>query len=285
MPAKIPSEQFLNKRFNKFTIIEDLGFSIRLRKRYVKAVCDCGVLKELPLTMLLTNRVKSCGCRQRIPFVNYVGERFGILVVVEELMRVRRDRCFLVQCDCGNRTYAGYDSLMNGKESCGCLNKAKNGSHFVTHGLTRHPLYSTWCNIKCRCTNPNTDSYKDYGGRGITICEEWKNDFKKFYDWCIESGWQRHLSVDRIDNDGHYEPSNCRITTLEVQSRNKRNNIWIEYQGERLVVTDWCKRLGINETTVYNRIINGMNPVDALTKEVRPNNFHINKIKKISSRS
>lgn len=280
MPAKIPSDQFMNKKYNCFTIIEDLGFSIKLRKRYVKAVCDCGVLRELPLTMLMTKRIKSCGCRQRVNFVNYVGERFGMLIVVEELMRVRRDRCFLIQCDCGNRTYASLDSLQQGRCSCGCLYKAKRGISSTTHGLSKHSLYSTWGNIKSRCRNPKVDSYPDYGGRGINICDDWYKNFMSFYNWCIENGWEEGLSVDRKDNDGSYEPHNCRIGDSDIQNRNKRNNVWIDYMGERLVVIDWCKRLGINETTVYNRIINGMEPLEALTKEIKPNNFHINKTKK-----
>ena len=93
----------------------------------------------------------------------------------------------------------------------------------MRHGLTGHPLYSRWNNMKSRCHNPNNPSYKDYGARGITVCDEWRNDFKAFYDWSMANGYQDDLTIDRTDNDRGYSPDNCRWVTMEVQCTNRRD--------------------------------------------------------------
>ena len=106
--------------------------------------------------------------------------------------------------------------------SCGCYNKIKVSESTKKHGLFRTRLYTIWINMKMRVLNPKNKRYNDYGGRGITICEEWKNDFMPFYNWAMENGYSDELSIDRIDNDRNYEPSNCRWATQSVQSRNQR---------------------------------------------------------------
>lgn len=279
MPALIPFDTYRGKKFGMLTIIEDLGLSTLTRKRKVVALCDCGIYKEYHLMNIKKNINPNCGCYDIKHKEEFVGRKFGILTVLEELMSVNRQRMMLVRCACGNKTSMSISSLNSGTQSCGCIGRLKHGDRMRTHGLSKHDLYGTWGNIKSRCINPNLESYEDYGKRGICVCDEWLNDFMSFYNWCMENGWQKGLSIDRIDNDGHYEPSNCRIGDFEIQSRNKRNNVWIEYQGERLVVTDWCKKLGLKETTVYCRILNGMDPVEALTKEVKLNNFQSKKLR------
>ena len=112
--------------------------------------------------------------------------------------------------------------LKSGKiKSCGCLNKQGNPKH----GLRYTRLYRIWINMKTRCYNKNTNRYKDYGARGITICNEWRNDFMSFYNWSMNNGYDENLTIDRINNDKNYEPSNCRWITVKEQNRNKRNNI------------------------------------------------------------
>jgi hypothetical protein len=106
--------------------------------------------------------------------------------------------------------------------SCGCYNKIKVSESTKKHGLFRTRLYNIWTNMKMRVYNPQHTNYKDYGGRGITICDEWKNDFMSFYNWAMSNGYSDELSIDRIDNNGNYEPNNCRWTTKTIQSRNQR---------------------------------------------------------------
>ena len=126
---------------------------------------------------------------------------------------------------CGNEFKAQVQHINSGAtKSCGCYQKRRASETQKTHGLGYTRLYTIWRNIKGRTLNPNHTYFHDYGGRGITICEEWKNDFVPFYNWAIENGYEENkgLSIDRIDNDGNYEPHNCRWATQTMQSRNQR---------------------------------------------------------------
>ena len=138
----------------------------------------------------------------------------------------RKHRYGLYKCGfCGTRFKANTNDINRGDtKSCGCYNKRRASETHKTHGLGYTRLYNIWSKLKGRVLNPKYKNYNDYGGRGITICDEWKNDFKSFYDWSILNGYEENksLSIDRIDNDGNYEPSNCRWTTKTIQSRNQR---------------------------------------------------------------
>ena len=124
---------------------------------------------------------------------------------------------------CGNEFKAQVQHINRGATiSCGCYNKRIASETHKTHGLTETRLYRVWVNIKYRVSNYNNKRYKDYVGRGITICEEWKNDFMSFYDWAMKNEYSDELSIDRIDNDGNYCPENCRWTTSTIQNRNQR---------------------------------------------------------------
>ena len=125
---------------------------------------------------------------------------------------------------CGNEFKAQVKHINRGATiSCGCYNKRIASETHKTHGLTETRLYRVWVNIKYRVSNYNNNNrYKDYVGRGITICEEWKNDFMSFYDWAMKNEYSDELSIDRIDNDGNYCPENCRWTTSTIQNRNQR---------------------------------------------------------------
>lgn len=112
------------------------------------------------------------------------------------------------------------------------------------HGLSKHPLNAVWCGIKERCTNPNADNYKWYGGDGITICPEWM-EFMPFYEWAIANGWRHGLTVDRIDGTKGYSPENCRLITIQDQCRNRRSNVVIVVDGERHLQCEWEELLGL----------------------------------------
>lgn len=178
-----------------------------------------------------------------------IGKKFGLLkplwlvdakpVIYSNGAKYTKKHYFC-ECECGNVVIYEARSLKRGRcPSCGCLRGCINR----THGNTKTRLYSIWCNIKTRCCNKRTPKYKNYGGRGITICEEWQKSFQAFYDWAILNGYKDSLSIDRINNNKGYCPQNCRWTDAKTQSRNRTdNNKFLD-----ICLTDWaeilcCKR-------------------------------------------
>ena len=123
--------------------------------------------------------------------------------------------------------------------------------------------------MKSRCYNPNNKSYKNYGARGIKVCDEWLTDSRKFVEWSLVSGWKKGLTLDRIDVNGNYEPNNCRWTSYEVQNNNRRNTVYITFNNQSKPVTQWAKELSISATTLRNRIKNGWSAKAALTTPVK----------------
>ena len=150
-----------------------------------------------------------------------------------------RKRFGIYKCGfCGTNFKANTNDINRGDtKSCGCLKSQRIREANTKHNLTYTRLYEIWRNIKTRTLNPNFKQYNDYGGRGITICEEWKNDFMPFYNWAMLNGYSDELSIDRIDNNGNYCPENCRWTTQTIQTRNQRiyKNNTSGYKGVCLV--------------------------------------------------
>lgn len=183
--------------------------------------------------------------------IDLKGQRFGRLVVIEEAERTGRKTYWLCKCDCGSFVKVPTASLNNGHtKSCGCLQRSK----VTIHGKKNTKLYKVWNSMKGRCFNTNHRAYKNYGGRGITVCDEWKDDFLCFYNWSMANGYQEGLSIDRENNDGNYEPSNCRWTTSKVQRNNSRQNRYIEFEGESHTIAEWAEIKGINRLTLWDRI-------------------------------
>lgn len=131
-------------------------------------------------------------------------------------------------------------------------------------------LRGVWTNMRQRCLNPKNRQYKNYGGRGITICDEWINDYSSFRDWALRSGYKQGLTIDRINNDEGYSPENCRWATYKEQSRNTRNNRIITINGETKCLIEWAETLGISYQLVQGRLRNGWPVEKALTEPLRP---------------
>lgn len=163
-------------------------------------------------------------------YKDLTGQRFGMLTVTGRcgLDASRKNALWFCECDCGDGTITSTSHLKSGHtKSCGCQNgvsKNNIATRFKpTHGLSGTRLYSIWHHMKQRCNNPKATKYHLYGGRGIAVCEVWDQDFLPFYDWAIANGYRDDLTIDRVDCDGNYEPSNCRWATVVEQNRNRRN--------------------------------------------------------------
>lgn len=187
-------------------------------------------------------------------------------------------RCSFVKCicECGSTKEYKMSSLKSGNtKSCGCFKRYRISQTHKKHGLKQHPIYLNWSNIKQRCFNKNNKNYNRYGGRGITICDEWKNNFKKFYDWAIDNGWKKGLEIDRIDNDGNYEPNNCKFSTRLEQNNNKNNNIQLKIFNESKNITEWSKdsRCKVKYRTFVARIKKGWDLEKALIHPKCKNQF------------
>lgn len=193
--------------------------------------------------------------------IEMTGKKFGRLVVIKEAMERSKDRrvCWVCKCDCGNEITVDGKSLRNGNtKSCGCLQKEAVGLINKKHGLRNTRLYNIYVNMRRRCEDPKRKAYPRYGGRGIRICDEWKNDFPAFYDWAITNGYKDDLQIDRIDNDGNYEPSNCRWVTPKKNNNNRRNNTIIAIDGEEHSIAEWERIYGLKRYRLNKAIDRGV---------------------------
>lgn len=200
-------------------------------------------------------------------FEDLTGQKFGRLTVAEYKGSDNgHGAVWECDCSCGAAKIVRARHLKSGAvQSCGCLNKEKTSERASTHGMTNTRLYHIWKQMRHRCYKPYASNYARYGGRGITVCEEWKNDFQAFYDWSMANGYSDDLSIDRIDANGNYEPSNCRWIGLDLQANNKRNNHYLTYKGRTQTVAEWSKEVGIKYATLWQRISDGWSVEEALT--------------------
>jgi hypothetical protein len=184
----------------------------------------------------------------------------------------RGPKYLLCRCSCGAEKSVREDHLRTGRTlSCGCLRRlvshtrAKSGVMALAnmkHGMCRSRVYSIWCGMHQRCRNPNHRAYKDYGGRGIYVCERWQ----RFENFLADMGEPPDgMTIDRINNDGPYEPGNCQWATRQEQSLNKRDNVWITVNGETKTVTNWSRQLGLGHSTVSERLLRGVATADAVS--------------------
>lgn len=201
------------------------------------------------------------------------GQKFNRLVAIEPHSKNKWGNVvWKCKCECGNEHLAAEGKLKQGKvKSCGCLAKELHIKQLETHGLTtggKPRTFIIWNGMKYRCLNPKSDSYQSYGGRGIKICEEWLN-FEKFHDWAINNGYSDELSLDRIDNDKNYEPSNCKWVTPSENYKKQRNARYITIENITLNVNDWCKYLKISKPTAYKYLnVNNETFIEKFTPKV-----------------
>ena len=201
------------------------------------------------------------------------GKKFGKLEVIGVHDTVGRKTYYVCQCDCGNVKVVRSDSLISGAtKSCGCIKKEQGKTNLTAnhrHKMSGTRIYETWQDMKRRCYNKQNARYDRYGGRGIKVCEEWLNDFQSFYDWAINNGYSDDLTIDRIDNDGNYEPSNCRWSTVKEQCNNRSSNINITIGNATKSLMSWCEIFNVDYKKVHARYHrNGYESIDRLFNDI-----------------
>lgn len=197
--------------------------------------------------------------------VEMTGRKIGLWTV----LRYAGKKLWECRCDCGTvRNVLGASLRSEVSTSCGCLRMDHMRTATVTHGMYRESIYKRWVQMIQRCHNPNCDAFESYGGRGITVCERWRNSFENFFADVGQPPSPRH-SLDRFpNNDGNYEPGNVRWATPREQLLNRRNNRRFEVRGESLTLSELCDKYGQNEATAEKRLRLGWNIKDALFTKV-----------------
>lgn len=279
-------EDLTNRKFGKLLVLKDTKTKNKHRAEIWKCKCDCGNIVLKSSEYLKTTKRPYCGkCKldkvRSYNFKDLTNQKFNNLLVLE-LYSTDKSTIWKCQCDCGNITYVAGGHLKDGHtKSCGCLKGEIRNGHFFQglsgeknpsykHGLTHTKLYETWSNMKTRCYNQKGRRYKDYGGRKIKVCEEWKNDFISFYNWAIANGYKENLTLDRINVNGNYEPSNCRWVDWKKQQNNRRNNFIIEYNKTKHTLQEWSEILPINisSSILRYRILSGWSIEEAFSTPV-----------------
>lgn len=185
-------------------------------------------------------------------FIDLTGQKFGRLTVIKRAENIGRYSAWLCKCDCGKEKIINGNSLKSGlTRSCGCISRGRQGKHCVD--LIRTKLYGVWRSMKSRCSNPKVPVFKNYGGRGISVCDEWVNDFEAFHSWAFSSGYTEKLTIERIDNNKGYSPDNCRWATPKEQTRNRRKTLIVN--GKTL--GEWVEILDVEYNTLLYRYNKG----------------------------
>jgi hypothetical protein len=187
------------------------------------------------------------------------GLKFGRLTVLEITnIKLGCNYKWKCQCDCGTIRIIAGGSLTRGMtKSCGCLNKENARNLLLRHGLYYDPIYRVFKSMRSRCYNPNDDSYKNYGIRNITVCNEWLTDPTLFIKWALENGYKKGLTIDRIDNNKGYSPDNCKWSTLIEQVGNRRNTLYVLYNNNKITLAEAARITGINYYTLKQRMKKG----------------------------
>lgn len=176
------------------------------------------------------------------------GKRYGMLTVVEYDGKGR----WTVKCDCGKIKHMLTRNFKYGQnKGCGC----QQSKSAITHGKSKERIYKIWEAMKARCQNPNNKYYFNYGGRGIIVCEEWQR-FEDFYKWAISNGYNDNLTIERINSNGNYEPSNCCWEDRKRQANNTRRNVYVEFAGNKKTIAEWADTLNIDYNTLKWRLKN-----------------------------
>lgn len=209
--------------------------------------------------------------------LDLAGEVFGRLTCIESAGSKNGERLWKCKCECGMFTIVSTASLRSGNtKSCGCVRREALIKRNKVHGLStvngkKTRLYNIWVRMKQRCYDKNASDYYRYGGKGVKVCDEWKNNYENFHNWAMNNGYDDTLTIERKDFRGDYNPANCTWIPIEKQARNKKTNHFIEYKGKRKTLAEWSELTNINSSTIRQRLNLGWTVEKALTTPVRRN--------------
>ena len=263
----------IGEKFGKLTVIDKAPERKHENSRPTKmwlCRCDCGNTIICSRQALTSGEKKDCGCVKEGKYL--IGKRYGKLVIQKVIRENGKEARVECLCDCGDITTPLLSRVLNNKvHSCGCYRSEKSAQVNTKHGMSDTRLYKVWIGIKKRCYNKNDKAYKDYGERGIKICDEWMGEhgFENFYKWATENGYDKNApfgecTIDRIDVNGNYEPSNCRFVDMKTQLQNQRKTVKITIDGEELTASEISEKYGIQSCTVRHRIKSGINEKEKL---------------------
>lgn len=243
----------------------------------ILCLCDCGKEHSAVPSELRTGHIKSCGCYRsdvaKEDTMKMVGNKFGRLQVIsivsaKSIGKKRTDAFANCICDCGSQIYVRCYNLRTGEtKSCGCYQQTKFSISLTKHGESKTRLYRVWHGMLTRCLS-NGPYHDRYRGRGITVCSEWKS-YVNFRDWAIGNGYEDGLSIERVNNDGNYEPNNCKWIPLSDQAKNTGRTVRLTVDGETRSLSEWSRVSGISKNTIHYRVfVKNMDPRLALTTPV-----------------
>ena len=223
-----------------------------IRKGSWLCKCDCGNQVIVNTYKLVHRKSLSCGCLHKAlntknqPHKDITGQKFNMLTAI----KYAGNQKWLFLCECGNCKEIKTSAVTNGlTKSCGCIHHTNPKKYTKKERLKR-----IYLGIKSRCYNPNTRDRKSYYDRNIIMCNEWLEDYKNFKRWAMANGYKDDLTIDRIDVNGDYEPSNCRWITREKQALNKTNSRIIEWKGNKKTISEWCLEMNIKKSTLLQRL-------------------------------
>jgi hypothetical protein len=269
------------QRFGNLVVVAMVRGKQGDSRMYCKCRCQCGKsILVLPCRLRDGTR-KTCGCFKHPgkPFDNLTGKRFGRLLVIRRIGRPDRpgqSTIWECRCDCGVVRQLPATYLKQGQtKSCGCLRQEMYGRQSRTHGGSGTPEYCSWCKMLRRCYNPTDRSFGNYGKRGISVCDRWRGKTDGFVNFISDMGKKpsRRHTLDRINNDGNYDPSNCRWATPAMQSRNRRCVILHKADGLTMCAAEWASRLGVSASDLCRIIKFGFTmqeAADRLRQRSRP---------------
>ncbi len=258
MPIFIMAYNIENKKFGKLTAIKKVG---RTGSNNIwECKCDCGNTTTGTVTSLMLGNKKSCGCFRKDLFEKtkeiFIGNKYGNILVTEEIEMENGRRTVIGMCECGVIKKYRASHLKYGKTiSCGCYPEKNRAALSTKHGLSSNPLYFVWASMMDRCYNEKFQDYRNYGGRGISVCERWHNVTNFVAD--VTNGYKKGLQLDRVENNGNYCPENFRWATRKENNRNKRTNRMITVNGVTKSMAEWVEETGVKYTTMSGFVSKG----------------------------
>lgn len=262
----------MGMKFGKLTVIRKAEDYVSPKGKHESkwlCKCECGNEKSVRQSDLHSRRTQSCGkCKSALnkteqkklygKFLDITNQKFGKLTALYRVgQNNKHHSIWHCKCECGKEKDILIDSLRSGRtKSCGCLVKQKTTERNTIHGFSKTRIYKEWKAMKERCYRMTHQYYNYYGGKGIEVCEEWKNSFKNFYEWAINNGYQDDLTLDRMDNNKDYMPNNCKWSTQIEQANNRTNNIEVFYDNDWRSVNEVAKIIDRTYGYVYQHYRN-----------------------------